>query len=99
MNAPSSFDVVNVDDSANTANKAGTLTSDTLRGLEMPAGVNYSEVEDCGLFWSNDPEMPIGEMVRSLGLDEYDPHLNRHLRLQDQARGRSVRPYTEARGL
>ena len=44
------FDVVNVDDSANTANKAGTLTSSTLRGLEMPAGVNYSNAEDFNLW-------------------------------------------------
>ena len=44
------FDVANVDDSANTANKAGTLTSSTLRGLEMPAGVNYSNAEDFNLW-------------------------------------------------
>ena len=43
-------DDVNVDDSANTANKVGTLTSSTLRGLEMPAGVNYSNAEDFNLW-------------------------------------------------
>jgi predicted amidohydrolase len=32
------------------------------------AGHRYSEVEDCGIFWSNDPAMPIAEMVRALGL-------------------------------
>jgi Ca2+-binding RTX toxin-like protein len=43
-------DVANVDDSANTANKAGTLSATTLRGLEMPAGVNYSNLEDFNLW-------------------------------------------------
>jgi Ca2+-binding RTX toxin-like protein len=38
-------DVINIDDSRNTANKAGTLTATTLRGLEMEAGVNYSNAE------------------------------------------------------
>ena len=41
---------INVDNSANTANKAGTLTSSTLRGLEMPAGVNYTDAEDFNLW-------------------------------------------------
>ena len=27
-------------------------------------GCHYSEAEDRGLFWSNDPRMPIGQMVR-----------------------------------
>ena len=36
--------------SANTANKAGTLTSTTLRGLEMPAGLNYANTEDFNLW-------------------------------------------------
>jgi hypothetical protein len=44
------FDVANVDDSANTANKAGILSASTLRGLEMPAGVNYSNLEDFNLW-------------------------------------------------
>ena len=50
LNGGSESDVVNVDDAANTANKAGTLTSSTLRGLEMPAGVDYSQVEDFNLW-------------------------------------------------
>ena len=33
------------------------------------AGYRYSEEEDCGIFWSNDPRVPIREMVRSLGLE------------------------------
>lgn len=33
-------------------------------------GHNYSTREDTGLFWSNDPQRPIGSMVRELGLRE-----------------------------
>jgi len=33
-------------------------------------GFRYYEDEDRGIFWSNDPQVPIGEMVRSLGLGE-----------------------------
>jgi Ca2+-binding RTX toxin-like protein len=45
-------DVINIDDSRNTANKAGTLTSSTLRGLEWEAvaGVNYLNAEDFNLW-------------------------------------------------
>ena len=35
-------------------------------------GFHYYEDEDCGIFWSNDPTTPIGEMVRSLGLLELE---------------------------
>ena len=31
---------------------------------------HYYEDEDRGIFWSNDPQMTIREMVRSLGLEE-----------------------------
>ena len=44
------FDVVNVDDSGNLAAKNGTLTSSTLRGLALPAGVNYAGAEDFNLW-------------------------------------------------
>jgi len=50
LNGGAESDIVNVDDAANTANKAGTLTSGTLCGLEMPAGVDYSQVEDFNLW-------------------------------------------------
>ena len=43
-------DVLNIDDSANTNNKAGTLSSTTLRGLDLPAGVNYLALEDLNLW-------------------------------------------------
>jgi len=33
------------------------------------AGYRYSEAEDCGIFWSNDPSVPIAEMVRALDLE------------------------------
>jgi predicted amidohydrolase len=33
------------------------------------AGYRYSESEDCGIFWSNDPAKPIGEMLRELDLE------------------------------
>src|SRR4029078_4777765 len=43
-------DVINVDDSAKTANKAGTLKSTTLRGLEMEGGVDYANAEEFNLW-------------------------------------------------
>jgi len=33
------------------------------------AGYRYSESEDCGIFWSNDRETPIGAMLRELDLE------------------------------
>ena len=35
-------------------------------------GFRYSSREDSGLFWSNDPKLPIGEMVNELGLRDRD---------------------------
>jgi predicted amidohydrolase len=35
-------------------------------------GFHYYEDEDCGIFWSNDPKMTIGQMVRSLGVLELE---------------------------
>ncbi len=35
-------------------------------------GFHYYEDEDCGIFWSNDPKMPIGQMVRSIGVLELE---------------------------
>ena len=40
-------------------------------------GFHYYEDEDCGIFWSNDPEMPVGQMVRSLGVLEMEDELAR----------------------
>ena len=41
------------------------------------AGYRYYEDEDRGLFWSNDPQLTIGQMYRSLGLAEADRELER----------------------
>jgi predicted amidohydrolase len=40
-------------------------------------GFRYYEDEDRGMFWSNDPQVTIGEMIRSLGLSEVDDELRR----------------------
>lgn len=41
------------------------------------AGYRYSEAEDGGIFWSNDPALPITEMVRMLGFEEAGAELAR----------------------
>jgi predicted amidohydrolase len=40
-------------------------------------GFRYYEDEDCGIFWSNDPRMPVRQMVQSLGLLEAEEELAR----------------------
>lgn len=40
-------------------------------------GFRYYEDEDRGIFWSNDPRLTIGEMVRSLGVNEVEEELRR----------------------
>jgi hypothetical protein len=35
-------------------------------------GFRYYEDEDCGIFWSNDPGITVGEMVRSIGVLEIE---------------------------
>jgi predicted amidohydrolase len=40
-------------------------------------GYHYYEDEDCGIFWSNDPKMPIGQMVRSIGVLELEEEMAR----------------------
>jgi beta-ureidopropionase len=39
------------------------------------AGFHYYEDNDCGIFWSNDPQMTIGQMIRKLGLREQQDEL------------------------
>jgi len=51
-------------------------------------GFHYYEDEDCGIFWSNDPKMPIGEMVRSLGVLELEEERARVRRFYRAARVR-----------
>jgi len=47
------------------------------------AGYRYSTREDCGLFWSNDPKLPVGEMLKELDLRTSDDalKLNRKVEL------------------
>lgn len=42
------------------------------------AGFRYSEGEDEGIFWSNDPSTPIGQMVRALDLETREDALARN---------------------
>jgi predicted amidohydrolase len=51
------------------------------------AGYRYDPAEDSGIFWSNDPAMPIMEMVRALGLEPKPDQLARSRALQDKVRG------------
>lgn len=51
------------------------------------AGFRYSEAEDGGIFWSNDPKTPIGQMVRELGLSYGDDKVERDRKIQDKVRG------------
>jgi predicted amidohydrolase len=48
-------------------------------------GFHYYADEDCGIFWSNDANTSIGEMTRSLGLDDVQDELHRIRKLFDQA--------------
>jgi predicted amidohydrolase len=50
-------------------------------------GFHYYPSQDKGIFWSNDPAMPIGAMVRSLGLFDESDTIERVRRIQDAARG------------
>jgi len=50
-------------------------------------GFHYYDQEDNGVFWSNDPNMTIGQMVRSLNLSESDANVERVRVLEEKARG------------
>ncbi|MHB0960483.1 MAG: carbon-nitrogen hydrolase family protein [Pirellulaceae bacterium] len=51
-------------------------------------GYRYSESEDRGVFWSNDADMTIGQMARSLGLSETSAQQHRRAReAQDRVLG------------
>ncbi len=50
-------------------------------------GFRYSEAEDRGIFWSNDPKVPILRMVRELDIELEEETLERNRRLQDTLRG------------
>jgi predicted amidohydrolase len=51
------------------------------------AGYRYSEAEDEGIFWSNDPAKPILEMVRELGLMQSAAKVEKDRLIQDRLRG------------
>lgn len=53
-------------------------------------GFRYYSEEDCGIFWSNDPNLTIGQMVRSVGLAEAEDELTRIRQLYRRA---GVRAY------
>jgi len=50
-------------------------------------GYRYSEAEDEGIFWSNDPDTPIDRMIRELDLELPDEARERNRKLQDALRG------------
>ena len=50
-------------------------------------GFRYSEAEDGGIFWSNDPKTPIAAMARELKLSVGNEKVDRDRKLQDAARG------------
>jgi len=50
-------------------------------------GYHYYNDQDGGIFWSNDPNMTIGQMIRSIGLVESDGNVERVRRFDDKARG------------
>jgi predicted amidohydrolase len=50
-------------------------------------GFHYYRSEDAGIFWSNDPGMPVAQMIAGLGLSESDANVERIRRLEDKARG------------
>jgi len=49
-------------------------------------GCRYWPEDDCGLFWSNDPNRPIGQMVRELGLVDFETEMAANASAERQAR-------------
>ena len=50
-------------------------------------GYCYSEAEDWGIFWSNDPTTSIDQMVREQDLETRDEVIARNIAVQDRIRG------------
>ncbi len=50
-------------------------------------GYRYSEAEDGGIFWSNDPKIPVMQMVRECGLELQSECFARNLRTEQKLRG------------
>ena len=53
-------------------------------------GYVYSPREDTGVFWSNDPVVPIGAMLRETGLESMDEQIERCRRLQAACHSREA---------
>ncbi len=49
-------------------------------------GYDYSDREDTGVFWSNDPKTTIGSMIAQMGLLQMPDALERSRQLQEKAR-------------
>lgn len=62
----------------------GKLFTDT---YGEKAGYRYSEAEAGGIFWSNDPAVPIMQMVRELGLELLSDNVEGSRNLNDKIRG------------
>ena len=54
-------------------------------------GYTYYRDEDCGIFWSNDPQKTISSMVVEVGVSEFEPYLDQARIIQDTARGGPAR--------
>lgn len=55
-------------------------------------GFVYYRSEDTGVFWSNNPDKPIGDMIRELDLYEMPQMVEYNRRLQDELRGGAPTP-------
>ena len=40
-------------------------------------GFRYYEDEGCGIFWSNDAALPVGDMAKAIGVPEAEASLER----------------------
>jgi predicted amidohydrolase len=61
------------------------------------AGYLYYEDEDCGIFWSNDPAVPVKRMVQELGEMEIRDQVARSLQVEQTVRQRNRGPENAGR--
>ncbi|MCM8803181.1 MAG: carbon-nitrogen hydrolase family protein [Candidatus Omnitrophica bacterium] len=52
-------------------------------------GFRYYEDEDCGIFWSNDPSIPVEKMVEEIGLGDWYKEKRRLIRFFNKVRKES----------
>lgn len=52
-------------------------------------GYTYSETEDTGVFWSNDPQTPVKNMITELGLAEMSEHVEASRQAAQRLRNRT----------